>query len=667
MASSNSTFRRFRIAQNYLVIWFDKNFDIKDEDYENKLEYLRSIVNEVRFCTTSEQCIEFIKDLSDEKAFIILSTALSEEIVSKLHAMPQVDTIYIDFEDKKKLWSNKENKKWPKIQYNNDTSIKTIYDSLKKVAHECDHDKIPMSFVPKESKEDNLNELDPSFMYSILFKEIILEMNEDENKSIEALINYCRQYHISESELDKFKHEYHDKNPIWWYTSEMFLYGMLNRALRTLDMEAMIKMSFFIRNLHRQLEELHHEQSNSFRKGLVVYRGQALSESDFQHLLQTKGGLISFNNFLSTSEVKQVASRFLPVALRKYADTVGVLFIMTINPSSVSASKTPFARIGDYSTFKEENEILFAMHTVFRIGEIKGTSENERLWEVQLTLTSDNDPQRAALTKRLKEEIHGNGWYRIGQLMLKVGHFNQAEELYNELLNEASNDSVQAHIYNMLGILKNNQGEYKDAALLFEKSVTLHRKFLSNNDPALSNIYNNLGLVHKHMGEYTKALEFFGKAHAINEATLPPDHPDLALTYCNIGSLYNDMGEYQKALEYYEKDLEITKKSLPSNHPNLATSYSNIGRLYFDMGNSTKALEFYEKDLEITRKVLPSNHPDLAIAYGNIGKVHITLGNYSKALSFLEKTLSIQQESLPPTHPHIKITKNTIDLIKTKL
>ncbi|CAF4421690.1 unnamed protein product, partial [Rotaria magnacalcarata] len=49
---------------------------------------------------------------------------------------------------------------------------------------------------------------------------------------------------------------------------------MLNKALRSLDMEVMVKMGFFIRNLHRQLEQLHQEQLSKYEQKFVVYRGQ---------------------------------------------------------------------------------------------------------------------------------------------------------------------------------------------------------------------------------------------------------------------------------------------------------------------------------------------------------------------------------------------------------
>ncbi|CAF5209501.1 unnamed protein product, partial [Rotaria magnacalcarata] len=121
-------------------------------------------------------------------------------------------------------------------------------------------------------------------------------------------------------------------------------------------------------------------------------------------------------------------------------DNISVIFIMTIDPSKISTSSTPFAMIDEYTAIKAEKEILFTMHTVFRVVEIQRMAKNNRLWEVQLTITDDNDPQLSTLNNRIKQEINGTGWHRMGKLMLKVGHLDQAEELYQELLKNASTD-----------------------------------------------------------------------------------------------------------------------------------------------------------------------------------------------------------------------------------
>ena len=97
-------------------------------------------------------------------------------------------------------------------------------------------------------------------------------------------------------------------------------------------METMVKLGFFIRRLHQQLEQLYREQLNSFKEKFVVYYGQGFNEKDFHHLNSKKSGLLSFNNFLSTSKLKKVSMDFIKRDLIKYSENVGVLFIMTIDP-----------------------------------------------------------------------------------------------------------------------------------------------------------------------------------------------------------------------------------------------------------------------------------------------------------------------------------------------
>ncbi|CAF2074415.1 unnamed protein product, partial [Rotaria magnacalcarata] len=169
------------------------------------------------------------------------------------------------------------------------------------------------------------------------------------------------------------------------------------------------------------------------------------------------------------------------------------------------------------------------MHTVFRVGEIKQPTENSRLWEAQLTITDESDSQLVGLTDRIKEAVRDpTGSQRMATLMLKEGHFDQAEELYNELLQNASHDSDRASIYHQLGSTKYHQGQYQQAVKFYQKSLK------------------------------------------IREKALPPTHPDLATSCSCIGGVYSDMGEYSKALEYYEKSHKIKEKPLPLTHPDLA-------------------------------------------------------------------------------------------------
>ena len=99
---------------------------------------------------------------------------------------------------------------------------------------------------------------------------------------------------------------------------------------------------------------------------------------------------------------------FIERSLAKNPENVGVLFIMTIDPEKVSiSSSTPFALIDHVSAIKSE-EVLFSMHTIFRIRNIQQMKDEKRIYEVQLTLTNDNDPQLAGLTQQMREELTGS-------------------------------------------------------------------------------------------------------------------------------------------------------------------------------------------------------------------------------------------------------------------
>ncbi len=100
---------------------------------------------------------------------------------------------------------------------------------------------------------------------------------------------------------------------------------------------------------------------------------------------------------------------------------------MKIDPS---ISATPFTNVKDVGSYPEEGEILFSIHLMFRIIEVKQIEKkNNRLWQEDLTFASDHDLQLQALAGCMEEEMKGSSRLeRLAQLMIKLGQFNRAEE-----------------------------------------------------------------------------------------------------------------------------------------------------------------------------------------------------------------------------------------------
>ncbi|CAF3648275.1 unnamed protein product [Adineta steineri] len=701
--------RRINIqqVQNVLLIWLDNNIDETNDDCQNTMTKLRSAVYDIKTYTNGDQCLEFIRTIIDKKVCMIISGSLGQHIVPHVHNMSQVDSIFIFCGNRKhhEQWV----KDWSKIK-GVFTDIIPICEALKKAAHQCEQNAIPMSFVGLNKK---LNQLDSSFMYTQIIKEIILTIQFKQNH-IQDYLDYCRDAFVDNKEetknIEKLKLEYRRKTPIYWYTCQMFLYPMLNRALRSMDSDIIIRMGFFIGDLHRQIQQLHKKQyaGTTAANTFTVYRGQGLSTKDFEQMKETKGGLLSFNNFLSTSAVRKVSLDFAQAAAIN-SGQVGVLFIMKINPAQ---STTPFASIAGISDFQDEEEVLFSMHSVFRVQDIKQMDENNPLYEVNLTLTADNDPELNRLTNYIRQECFPNeeGWYRLGLLLFKMGRYDTAEGVYQILLDQKKDDKDRAIIYHRFGQVKGSQKKYQEALNLYEISLTIKNKILPPNDPDLASCYNNIGAVHNNMANYPAALASFEKAAEIGQKSLflnfynldlamffnnignvhtnMCNYPEalssyekaleigrrsllpcpysLASSYDNIGAMYRKMGDYPKALSSYEKALEILHQSLPPNHPQFAYSSSYIGSVYYSMENYEKAISYYEKALEIWQQSLPSDHPSLAESYNAIGLAYKNMGNYSKAHTYYERAIQIAQKSLPLEHPDLQKYRNNLEDVKSK-
>ncbi|CAF1531484.1 unnamed protein product, partial [Rotaria sp. Silwood1] len=371
---------------------------MEQEDCQNTLAQLRGVVNEVNPCTTAEQCIEKLQENSEETSFVISSGALGQHLVPEIHGMPKLDGIYIFCGNKQhhQEWT----KHWPKIKGVH-TTIKSICEKLAVAVKQCNQDQVTVSIigVNEGASSEDLNQLEPSFMYTQIFKEILLDMKHGQ-QAIKDLVTFCQeQYKDNPQELkfiQEFERTYRPSEAAWWYTRQCFTYKMLNRALRTLDGDIIIRMGFYLCDVHRQIEDLHSKQIDQYHgKTFPLYRGQGLLTARFEKIAKNKGGLISFNNFLSTSKNRNISLEFAKDALVT-THTVGVLFQMTIDSTE---SSTPFASIRELSDFAQEDEILFSMHTVFRIGEVRKIDKKSPLYEVDLKLTADDDQQLRRLTK----------------------------------------------------------------------------------------------------------------------------------------------------------------------------------------------------------------------------------------------------------------------------
>ncbi|CAF4997876.1 unnamed protein product, partial [Rotaria sp. Silwood1] len=192
-----------RVIQNFLLVWLDANIDETKEDFKISLKHLRHIVASITTFTDDQECFEFLREIQNEKVFMIVSGALGQRIVPKIQELLQLDSIYVFCGNKsfREQWANKFSK--VKGVY---TDIKPICQALEIDRERCDRAMVSISY----------NGLDPLFMYTQLLKEALLEIEDDDKKSIEDLVDCCRLEHdVPEDEIKKIEREYRAHTPIW--------------------------------------------------------------------------------------------------------------------------------------------------------------------------------------------------------------------------------------------------------------------------------------------------------------------------------------------------------------------------------------------------------------------------------------------------------------------
>ena len=636
-----------------LLIWVDGNYDPTHNDYRHTWIQLQNTVHNVYVFTEVDVCFEFLGKIKTEKVFILISGSLGQILVPGIHDMDSVHSIYIfcSHHTYHEEWV----KPWHKVKCIS-TKIEPICDMLRHSVKQVNEENISISFWSL----DDVHNIPVSTIYGQLLEKFIRQITY-EKQNRQPFVNVCRKIFAENPKrlalIEQFDHDYSPKKAIWWYHRLDFVTPILNRAIRLLDVEMIVDMGFLIHDLHQQLEQLHREQfkTKSF-ESLTVYHGQGLSKNLFSDLQLREGGLMIFNHFLSTTKDYSYAKQLAQdVAAKQEDDKIGVFFVINIDPNFTTTTAL-FSDIKNFGYSENHTDLMFSMHSVFRIQKVVNLGQDERLFQVELMLIHNDDPDSHLLTELITEQIAGRtGYDGLCHLLIEVGYFEKAEELYLNLLKEELSETDQIWYYEQLGRINEMKGKDGRAIFYFEKALDIQPKKVSANHFSLALLNNNLGSIYCKMGEYTKALFYFDRSLKMQWNHLPLDPPELIPTYDGIASVYEKMGDFPKTLSFHQKALTLREKILSKDHLDLANAHARMGSTLKTMNDFSEALCHYEKALDIRQRILTPTHPDLAQSYHVIGSIYLNMKEYWKAFTYFNKAVEIKTKHLCPNHPDLAL------------
>ena len=149
-----------------------------------------------------------------------------------------------------------------------------------------------------------------------------------------------------------------------------------------------------------------------------------------------------------------------------------------------------------------------------------------------------------------------------GLKLYKKGKYQQAIELYSEILAENPNEAVA---YNRRGNVYLKLEQYDAALTDYNRAIAINPDFLK--------AYNNRGNAYFQLKLYKSALADYTRVIEIN--------PNLEFALYNRGNVFANLGNYAAAISDYNRALQI--------NPNFAEVYNNRGICYKKLGENKKA------------------------------------------------------------------------------
>ncbi|UJR24269.1 hypothetical protein I4U23_027236 [Adineta vaga] len=654
-------------SETFLLIWLDATVNNSKENI-NAQQQLRKIVNCMKIFTDEIQFDQYIRTVvEDDEIILIISGHFGYRIVPRIHQFRQILSIYVYCNDKiqNEQWS-KEFIKVKKVIVQLNELLNEIQSEYEKWIYNQRNKSLAICIFNTLSNvhEQSTIDLNGQFLYSQLLMECLIRMESTIiNKN--ELISLCKlQYKgnkIEMKNINEFQQDYIADQAIKWYTRPSFLYQILNRALRTQNIDLLFYFRFFICDIEQQLKQ---HQCSSFVR---LYRGQLISINEFKSLQNSINKFISINSFFSTTLNRDVALFFLGDPDDTNKNYQRILFEIDADPN-IEGIK-PFANITLLSYYPDEEEVLLMIGSIFRLIHMD-YYEDKKIWIIQMKLCSDNDYDLKSMMNYMKNDIFNvneTGIGQFGNILQSMGKYDDAEKYYHRLLKEQSYDhQTIASCYWGLGIVAFNKGQFNQSLSCHKYSLKIYQEILPSNHRYLADNRNCIGSVYKSKGQWKKALKFYQETLIIYQQILGENHSDIAMCFANIGNIYQEQKRYSQALEYHQKAFLIWKNSLPSGHHYFGCTHNNIANIYYLLDDYNLALQHYNESLKIKSRSLPQQHPSIASTMKNIGDTYENMSQWQLALTYFKQAANIYCQTLPSNHPYIIGIQNDIRRISSR-
>ena len=627
-------------------IWLDDSVESRSDTRGTAKDIQKLVNGQLKTFVDSDECVHYmISDVTEQRIVLIISNKLGPNVVPLIYNLTQIETIYVYCGNRSiaEQWAKAE-LKVGNIFTKKDLLLAQIRDDVYKFTAD---DVIPISAFQLQEKENSLQKLSPGsakFIWYQVTMSVLLLMARHFSPQKEMVDEAIAYYHKNKAQKEKiyeFAETYQEGNVLLWYTSDTFVYRLLNKALRSQNTDIIFKFRLFISHLHNQINQLYQQYLATHQGGqLTVYRAQMMSMEEIEFLAKNVNGIIAMNTFLSTTQLLNVVEMYLNPngPSRDNPHEQAVLF--TIHISDINQDTTPFAFISRYSCIPDEAEVLFTINALFSV---QSVTKNGNIWHVCLQLSKQQNQQQKDFSQYMMNAIGPEpsptvfGWF-----LFRMNDFDKAERYAHYIIQQPIEETEKAAAYNLLGLIYKDRKNYEKAVEFYKQAIDFYDNSERFGSSQIIAIHHNLSLAYLAADDIRLAEDHRRIAdRLLNGAYVEKDPLLIGMSKSLEGKLAVACGEYPKALENLERALQEKKKTLPLTRQSIAALIHEMGVIHEKMNDDTKALRCFEEAADMNEKSLTIDYLELGECLADAARIRYKRREYEAALKQFEKALKI--------------------------
>ena len=251
---------------------------------------------------------------------------------------------------------------------------------------------------------------------------------------------------------------------------------------------------------------------------------------------------------------------------------------------------------------------------LFNLPAATSITDSACMLQFRIVIASIASMPRAVATDSLMYEA----CYKLGVLSEAYKDYAQATHAYLQGIPYSRDAGEKFRMYVFAGAGYYNLNNFDSASFILSRAQELDGDVVSADDRA--RLFNVLGVLYYDNGNYLQSKNYFAQSLRLNETIDAGNHLIISSVQMNLATCYYKLGLYEKALSIYQNALHY--KLL------LDPLYMNMGRTYAGLHRYADALTCFKKVKPVSVPGVLNEMAMMAIEEGKVDSATAWLNEY---------------------------------------